>query len=54
LLYKKYEAKDNPELSQLLERASVTPSGDRVVIRLDVSDEQMTALIKKNTFAIKM
>ena len=54
LLYKKYEAKDNPDLSQLLERASVTPSGDRVVIRLDVSDEQMTSLIKKNTFAFKM
>jgi hypothetical protein len=32
----------------------VMPSGDRVVIRLSVSDEQMTTLIKKNTFAIKM
>jgi hypothetical protein len=39
---------------QLLEQASVTPSGDRVVIRLNVSDEQMTSLIRKNTFAFKM
>jgi hypothetical protein len=55
LLYKKYQAtKDNPELGQLLDQASVTPSGDRVVISLTVSDDQMTSLIRKNTFAIKM
>src|SRR5208283_3989857 len=55
LMYKKYQAsKDNPDLGQLLDQASVTPSGDRVVIRLTVSDDQMTSLIKKNTFAIKM
>ena len=55
LLYKKYQSgKDNPELGQLLDQASVTPSGDRVVIRLNVSDDQMTSLIKKNTFAFKM
>lgn len=55
LLYKKYQAsKDNPDLGQLLDQASVTPSGDRVVIRLTVSDDQMTSLIRKNTFAIKM
>jgi hypothetical protein len=55
LLYKKYQAsKDNPELGQLLDQASVTPSGDRVVIRLTVSDDQMAALIRKNTFAFKM
>jgi len=55
LLYKKYQsAKDNPELGALLDQTSVVPSGDRVVIRLSVSDEQMTTLIKKNTFAFKM
>jgi hypothetical protein len=54
LLYKKYEAKDNPELGQLLDQASVSPSGDRVVIRLSVSDEQMSSLIKRNTFALKL
>lgn len=55
LMYKKYQtAKDNPDLGQLLDQASVTPSGDRVVIRMSVSDDQMTDLIKKNTFAFKM
>ncbi len=55
LLYKKYQAsKDNPELGQLLDQASVAPSGERVVIRMSVTDDQMTALIRKNTFAFKM
>jgi hypothetical protein len=55
LLYKKYQtAKDNPELGALLDQTNVVPSGDRVVIRMSVSDDQMTTLIKKNTFAIKM
>jgi hypothetical protein len=55
LLVKKYQAsKDNPDLAQLLDQASVTPSGDRVVIGLTVSDDQMTSLIQKNTFSLKM
>ncbi len=55
LLLKKYQAsKDNPELGQLLDQANVTPSGERVVIRMSVTDDQMTALIRKNTFAFKM
>jgi hypothetical protein len=55
LLYKKYQAtKDNPELGQLLDQASVSPSGDRVLIDMSVSDDQMTSLIKKNTFAFKL
>ncbi len=55
LLYKKYQAsKDNPELAQLLDQSNVTPSGDRVVIGLTVSDDQMTSLIRRNTFAFKM
>jgi hypothetical protein len=55
LLYKKYEAsKNNPDLAQLLDQANVSPSGDRVVIALSVSDDQMTSLIRRNTFAFKM
>ena len=55
LLYKKYQAsKDNPDLDQLLDQTNVTPSGDRMVIRLSVSDDQMTSLIRRNTFALKM
>jgi hypothetical protein len=55
LLYKKYQAtKDNPDLGQLLDQASVTPSGERMIIRMTVTDDQMTALIRKNTFTFKM
>jgi hypothetical protein len=55
LMYKRYQAaKDNPDLAQLLDQANVTPSGERVVIRLSLSDSQMTALIRRNTFALKM
>lgn len=55
LLYKKYQAtKDNPDLAQLMDQANVSPSGDRVVIAMTVSDDQMTSLIRRNTFAFKM
>jgi hypothetical protein len=55
LLYKRYQAgQDNPELAQLLDRAQISPSGDRAVLRMSLSDDQMTSLIKRNTFALKM
>jgi len=54
LMYKKYQTKDNPDLGQLIDQASVSPSGDRIVVRMSVTDDQMTDLIKKNTFAFKM
>ncbi len=54
-LYKRYQAqKDNPDLAQLLDQAQVTPAGDRVTLRMTLSDEQITSLIQKNTFALKM
>jgi len=55
LLYKRYQAgQDNPELAQLLDRAQISPSGDRAVLRMSLSDDQMTSLIRRNTFALKM
>ncbi|GAC1626070.1 MAG: hypothetical protein PVS2B2_24540 [Candidatus Acidiferrum sp.] len=55
LMYKRYQsAKENPDLAQLLDQANVTPFGDRVQIRMNISDSQMTALIRRNTFALKM
>jgi hypothetical protein len=55
LLYKRYQAtKENPELAALLDAANVTPAGDRVTLRLSLSDAQMTSLIQHNTFALKM
>jgi hypothetical protein len=54
-LYKRYQAqKDNPEMAALLDQARVSPSGDRVVLRLTLTDEQVTSLIRHNTFAFKM
>jgi len=54
-LYKRYQAqKDNPDLAQLLDQARVTPAGDRVMLSVSLSDDQITALIRKNTFALKM
>ena len=55
LMYKQYETKkDNPDMAQLLSQASVTPAGDRVTVRMTLNDEQITSLIRKNTFAFKM
>ena len=45
---------ENEEYADLLGQAQVNPSGDRVVLRLALTDDQMTSLIKKNTFALKM
>src|SRR3989442_3144317 len=54
-LYKRYQAqKENPDLAQLLDQARVTPAGERVMLRMSLSDDQMTSLIRKNTFALKM
>jgi hypothetical protein len=54
-LYKRYQAqKDNPELAQLLDQARVSPAGDRVMLSMTLSDDQVTSLIRHNTFAFKM
>ena len=54
-LYKRYQAqKDNPDLADLLDQAKIVPAGDRVTLRMSLTDDQMTSLIRKNTFALKM
>jgi hypothetical protein len=54
-LYKRYQAgKDNPDLAEMLDQARVVPSGDRVILSMALSNDQMTSLIKHNTFALKM
>jgi len=55
LLYKRYQAgKENPDFADMLDKARVVPSGDRVIINLTLTDDQMASLIKHNTFALKM
>jgi len=38
----------------LLDQATVAPSGDRLDIRISLTDDQMASLIRRNTFALKM
>jgi hypothetical protein len=55
LLYKRYQAgKDNPDLADMLDRARIVPSGDRVILNMALTDDQMSALIRHNTFALKL
>jgi len=55
-LYKRYQASkdNNPDLADLLDQARVSPAGDRVMLNMTISEDQMTSLIKHNTFAFKM
>lgn len=55
LVYQQYQSKEqNPDLAQLLSQAQISPAGDRVTLRMSLSDDQITSLIKHNTFAFKM
>ena len=59
MVYQQYQAKQggqtqNAELADLLGQAQVNPTGDRVVLHLALTEDQMSSLIKKNTFALKM
>jgi hypothetical protein len=54
-LYKRYQAqKDNPEMADLLDKARVSPAGDRVLLTMTLTNDQVSSLIKHNTFAFKM
>lgn len=55
IMYRRYQVGGtNPELSQLLDNAQIAPSGDRLALRLTLTDDQMAGLIRRNTFAVKM
>jgi hypothetical protein len=55
LMYKKYQVGNtNPDLGQLLDSAQVTPAGDRLDLKLSLTDDQMQSLIRRNTFAVSM
>jgi hypothetical protein len=55
LLYRRYqEGQTNPDLAKLLEDARITPRGERLEFRVALTDEQMSSLIRRNTFAVKM
>jgi hypothetical protein len=55
LMYKKYQmGSTNPDLGQLLDSAQITPAGDRLDLKLSLTDDQMLSLIRRNTFAVTM
>jgi hypothetical protein len=55
LMYRRYQVgNSNPELAAMLDQTSVTPSGDRLDLRLTLSEAQVLALIARNTFSIGM
>ncbi len=55
LMYRKYQVgSTNPDLGALLDSASVAPAGDRLDVRVTLTDDQMQSLIKRNTFVVSM
>lgn len=55
ILYRRYEeTQSNPELARALEDVGVTPRGDRLEVRMGLSEETLTTLIRRNTFATRM
>jgi hypothetical protein len=55
LMYRKYQVGNtNPELGQMLDSAQITPAGDRLDLKISLTDDQMLSLIRKNTFAVTM
>src|SRR6202049_1994556 len=55
LLYKRYHlGNSNPDLASLLDSTSITPAGDRLNVRMTLTDDQMLSLIRRNTFAVTM
>lgn len=55
IMYRRYqESQTNPELAKLLDDTRITPRGDRLELRIALTEEQMSSLIRRNTFAVKM
>jgi len=55
LMYRRYqEDKSNPELAKVLETMTVTPRGDRLNVRVNLTEETLLELLRKNTFAVKL
>jgi hypothetical protein len=55
LMYQRYQvANSNPDLATLLDQATILPSGDRLDVRLKLTDDQVMGLIRRNTFAITL
>ena len=55
LMYRKYQVgNSNPDLGQLLDSAQITPAGDRLDLKLTLTNDQILSLIRRNTCAVTM
>ena len=55
LLYRRYqENQSNPDLAKTLEDARINSRGERLELRLALSEERLTYLLRRNTFAVRM
>ena len=55
LMYRKYQVGNtNPDLGSLLDSAQIVPAGDRLDVKLSLTNDQMQSLIRRNTFAVTM
>jgi hypothetical protein len=55
LMYRKYQVgSSNPDLGALLDSAQIVPAGDRLDVKLSLTNDQMQSLIKRNTFVVAM
>lgn len=55
VMYRRYqESQSNPALASALDGVKITPSGDRLTVDIPFSQDQIGALLKSGTFAIKM
>ena len=55
ILYRKYQVtQTNPDLGKVLDDVRVTPRGDRLDVRMSLTEETLLTLIRRQTFAIRM
>jgi hypothetical protein len=55
LMLEKYQAaQNNPDLGALLDSAHVSPNGTKLDVSFSLTNDQVTNLIQKNTFGLKM
>ena len=55
LLYRRYqEAQTNPDLAKAIDSSTVGARGDRLQMGFTLTDDLLIALLRRNTFAVKM
>jgi hypothetical protein len=55
LLYRRYQlGNSNPDLANMLDGIRIAPAGDRLDLRISLTDDQVVGLIRRNTFALRL